>query len=58
MSVFETEWEVRIFLYLFRDKSEWRVPMFIVISNKVHRQLHWHSDTMNFSFDVHMTMHP
>jgi hypothetical protein len=29
------------------DKSEWRVLLYIVISNTVHRQLCWYIDTMN-----------
>ena len=32
--------------------------MYIVISNQVHRQLCLYIDTMNFSFAVHMTLHP
>jgi len=32
------------------DNSEWRVLLYIVISNKVHRQLFWYFDSVNIVF--------
>jgi len=32
--------------------SKWRVPVYIVISIKVHRQLRWDIDTVNIVFTV------
>jgi len=32
------------------DKRKWRVLLYIVISNKVHRQIYLYVDTMNIVF--------
>ena len=36
--------------FFFYAESEWRVPMYIVISNKVHKQLRWYIYTVNIVF--------
>ena len=38
------------YFWLAFDKREWRVLLYIVISNKVHRQIYLYIDTMNIVF--------
>jgi hypothetical protein len=38
------------------DKSKWRVLLYIVISNTVHRQLCWCIDTVNIVFTFSYTV--
>jgi len=40
------------FCFLFHDKSEWEVPIYLVISNKLRRQLSWYIDTVNIMFTL------
>ena len=44
-------WEDWIF-FLFHDKSEWRVLLYIVICDKIHRQFRQYIDTMNIMFTL------
>jgi len=40
------------FFFLFHDKSELRVPIYVVISDKIHRQFRLYIGTMNIMFTL------